>query len=402
MKHKKLDEAGPFTIACIASWAAYLLQTGCFIDFKRDGKEADGGLDAAWDSSLPDGDLDGHQPNICGDETAREGEICDGTDLGGETCESQGLCGGDLGCTADCSALDPAGCTGMVFGNGQDGDVVVSGTVNLNMHPIAEGRSCSDGGDAVSYNVDALGDDFADLSSLVSPGCLAPGDEVLLLNLQTHSRNLVERAGVWEIMTVSLVDDTRVYFTTSKINCYGDDPCDQNMGPAKTEHRVVLQRIPQYQSMTVNVSTVLSANAFDFEKGGVLFFKVRGELQVDGVIDLSAVGYQGGEGGRNDNGRQGDSLGDDVRSSQINNLGGGGAGQTDTAETSGGGGGANGEEGGRGQGTIGSGYGGAPYSTANLEEKLFLGSGGGVVEAATTAASGVMVDQEAGSSPSMR
>ncbi|MCA9709360.1 MAG: hypothetical protein KDK70_26195 [Myxococcales bacterium] len=46
----------------------------------------------------------------CGDDVAEGGEECDGTDLGGEDCMSQGFDDGDLGCAADCT-FDTSGCT---------------------------------------------------------------------------------------------------------------------------------------------------------------------------------------------------------------------------------------------------------------------------------------------------
>jgi formylglycine-generating enzyme len=52
----------------------------------------------------------------CGNGELEEGEECDGTDLGGATCESVGQLGGSLACSEQCM-LDASGCTatGMVF-----------------------------------------------------------------------------------------------------------------------------------------------------------------------------------------------------------------------------------------------------------------------------------------------
>lgn len=47
---------------------------------------------------------------VCGNGVARGGEQCDGGDLAGQTCESQGFTGGTLSCSADCG-LDTSGCT---------------------------------------------------------------------------------------------------------------------------------------------------------------------------------------------------------------------------------------------------------------------------------------------------
>lgn len=46
---------------------------------------------------------------VCGDALIDPGEACDGANLGGETCESQGHEGGTLGCTDAC-AFDVSAC----------------------------------------------------------------------------------------------------------------------------------------------------------------------------------------------------------------------------------------------------------------------------------------------------
>ncbi|TXD41156.1 hypothetical protein FRC96_04870, partial [Lujinxingia vulgaris] len=48
---------------------------------------------------------------VCGDDTVNQGsESCDGADLGGETCVSQGFDGGTLGCNTSCG-FDTSACT---------------------------------------------------------------------------------------------------------------------------------------------------------------------------------------------------------------------------------------------------------------------------------------------------
>ncbi len=49
--------------------------------------------------------------NTCGNGVVDPGEVCDGADLGGETCASQGCTGGGtLACLSDCSGFDTTGC----------------------------------------------------------------------------------------------------------------------------------------------------------------------------------------------------------------------------------------------------------------------------------------------------
>lgn len=53
----------------------------------------------------------------CGDDTLDEGEACDGPDLDGQDCETQGFAGGVLACLSDCSGFDPAGCVPIASGD---------------------------------------------------------------------------------------------------------------------------------------------------------------------------------------------------------------------------------------------------------------------------------------------
>jgi len=47
----------------------------------------------------------------CGNGIADPGEVCDGADLQGQTCVTQGFAGGTLACSADCHSFDYSGCT---------------------------------------------------------------------------------------------------------------------------------------------------------------------------------------------------------------------------------------------------------------------------------------------------
>jgi hypothetical protein len=52
----------------------------------------------------------GPTTQVCGDSVAETGEECDGTDMNGATCLSQGFIGGKLACADDCT-FDTSGCT---------------------------------------------------------------------------------------------------------------------------------------------------------------------------------------------------------------------------------------------------------------------------------------------------
>ncbi|HEX4955473.1 MAG TPA: S8 family serine peptidase [Thermoanaerobaculia bacterium] len=48
---------------------------------------------------------------VCGDGIIQAPEVCDGANLGGQTCVSQGFSGGTLACAASCLAFNTSGCT---------------------------------------------------------------------------------------------------------------------------------------------------------------------------------------------------------------------------------------------------------------------------------------------------
>ena len=53
---------------------------------------------------------------VCGNNLIEVSEACDGTDLGGETCVSQGYDSGILSCLSDCSGFDTSGCSVAIGG----------------------------------------------------------------------------------------------------------------------------------------------------------------------------------------------------------------------------------------------------------------------------------------------
>ena len=58
-------------------------------------------------------------PAVCGNGTVEDGEVCDGSDIGGATCADAGTgCTGPVGCAADCRSLDLSACACPGCGNG--------------------------------------------------------------------------------------------------------------------------------------------------------------------------------------------------------------------------------------------------------------------------------------------
>lgn len=204
-------------------------------------------------------------------------------------------------------------------GSGSDGSITVTTNTNINRTSLITGRSCADGGDAVNYNITAfnVAGNEATLNRAPSTGCLASGDEVLIINLQ-GSYTSMDNVGNWEVLTIDEVVGTTVTFTTTKTKYYGNNlDDDTNLGTTANTQRVMLQRVPQYEDVTVNASinfypdewaTESAENAtYRVSKGGVMFFKASGSVSINGTIHATGKGYQGGtqEGGYDSGGGQG-------------------------------------------------------------------------------------------------
>lgn len=74
----------------------------------------------------------------CGNDAVDGDEVCDGTDLGGEDCASQGFEGGTLACEKNCGAFDTSDC--QVCGDGSvDGDEVCDGVALGGQSCVSQG-----------------------------------------------------------------------------------------------------------------------------------------------------------------------------------------------------------------------------------------------------------------------
>jgi hypothetical protein len=149
------------------------LTAGCTVDFgPRDappGRCGDGVVDATevCDGSALEGqscESLGYGPGVlacaagcaafdtrgcaspCGNGTLEASEVCDGANLDGQTCAGLGFVGGDLACAADCAAFDTRGCEGTCGDGLLGGDEVCDGD-------LLGGSDCTD----VGYYGGALG-----------------------------------------------------------------------------------------------------------------------------------------------------------------------------------------------------------------------------------------------------
>jgi hypothetical protein len=254
--------------------------------------------------------------------------------------------------------------------------VVVSAPTNLSAASLT-GRPCADG---FSSSVIALDAATARLEPAPPSGCLAAGDEILLINLRGAGAQ-IGNVGNWELLTVASVTGDTVAFAAPKTRFYGDDGGDANIGVGDGQQRVVVQRVPRVENLMVTAR--LEAAAWDGLRGGVLALRVSGDAMLAQPIDMSGKGYRGGATNPtfNATGFAGESLGGEGAQRDAANLGGGGGGLGDgnACGNNGfsGGGGGHATAGGAGSPTKGcGGAGGAAYGDGQLT-RLHLGSGGG-------------------------
>jgi len=182
------------------------------------------------------------------------------------------------------------------WGTGIDGSLYVPPAQTYNIHVDNHpGRSCADGGDAVYYRVIGLTSTSATLASPPQPGCLNPGDEVLLIKMDGANGDAVidDNEGNWEFLEIASVSGNTVTFTTPKKKVYGIGSGDG--GIASTEI-VILQRVPHYQE--VQLEGVLTGNPWEAPQGGgIIAFRVQNRLFGSGTIEATGLGWTGGAGG---------------------------------------------------------------------------------------------------------
>ena len=240
------------------------------------------------------------------------------------------------------------------IGTGADGTVTISAAKNISTDILGSSRTCAD---AINYSITNLTNNTASLAANPVDGCLAVGDEMLLINLQGTSANYVN-VGNYETLRIQSITTNVITFTTNKIKYYGNGISDDtNLGVATTNQRVMLQRIPNYTSVFVNSGVTLTANAWDGIKGGVLFLRANNSLAIDGIVSMTGKGYRGG----------------------VGNVYAGAAGGGESYNGAGGVGGGNGDSASRngasGQG--GGGGGGAYSSSFGTSATGSVGTGGG-------------------------
>jgi hypothetical protein len=175
-------------------------------------------------------------------------------------------------------------------GTGVDGDVTISVAANWNTGIFSAGRTVAD---AVAFTVTSLGTNFAIVNAV--PTGLAVGDEVMLINTMGTSTAYVN-AGTYEFLYIASIDTTinKVVFTSNKTKYFGTTASnDANIGvTAGTNQIVSLQRVPNYNTFTLNPSISLTCTAYNKLLYGIIMFRAK-TANIYGTINVSGKGYQG-------------------------------------------------------------------------------------------------------------
>ena len=235
------------------------------------------------------------------------------------------------------------------WGDGRDGEVFVQGVRNLNTDRLSARRDEPDG---VSFAVARVEDDAVVVDGAAVSG-VAPGDRMLVIRLKGSGQ---APPGRWTLARVADVDGQAIRFA---------EPLDVDFG---AEPGVVAQRVPQYSRLVIAAGAVLTADAWDGHRGGIVAAMASDVVLVEqgGLVRADALGYRGGvPGERGEDGHGAESatgfveegggdggdggylhLPPDERREGAAGLGGGGGGGATTNDIAGGAAGAGGEPGG--------------------------------------------------------
>jgi len=266
---------------------------------------------------------------------------------------------------------------------------------NLSTDVLLPHRSCAD---SVSYSVIELGSSYARVSPAPEPCCLHFKDWLLLIN-QQGTPSSVENVGRWEAVQVEHVAGDRIGFRYPKTLRYGsgaDD--DDNIGINPGQQRVALYRMPYYNGLSVSDGAILTADAWDGLKGGVMALR-GGYLNINGAVTMSGKGFAGGAPACGASGAARAQPGESIAgpgllaqedselwpiAAAANVMGGGGGCFESSGATIGGAGGVNGTAGESlscasscSEACQPPAAGGISYGNQDLRERIYLGSGGG-------------------------
>ena len=259
---------------------------------------------------------------------------------------------------------------GVDSGTGADGSVTISTTQNINTAILGSSRAGNADGivTTVSSFGSATGGTTLDVAAATG---FADGDEVLLINLQGDATNN-GNAGNYELLEIQSISTNTFTFTTAIQNLYGAAASNLDLNGQK----VVVQRVPQWTTVTINSGGTLTASDWNASSGGVVAFRATGSVTVNtgGAISADFLGYRGSAGGSTGGGVNGESYDGTIGSGGDDTVSGGTGGNPGT---DGGGGSSNLDPNTSVEGTRGGGGGGGNSDDSDTADGAAGGGGGG-------------------------
>ena len=243
-------------------------------------------------------------------------------------------------------------------GSGADGSLIIEETIFNISENASNGRDFPDG---ISWSVTSplsAGNEFFNIDEY--SGGLAVGDEILIIDMRgTIEDN--DGVGNWELKQVLEISETQI--TVKSLEHHYDG----------VNHVVMVQRVPNYTDVSLT-NSILTANGFNGETGGIVAFRANGAVSIDSDSSIlaSGLGYAGGAGGAGDGsgGTGGETFvgvdGNGGSDGATNGVGAGGGGEGPRSNV-----GTKGGDGGYGAG------GGGGDGTDNSDDGAGAGGGGG-------------------------
>lgn len=245
------------------------------------------------------------------------------------------------------------------FGNGKDGDLVVS-SANTIINSYTSLSGSFSAGDKIINVADAT--NFAIGDALIIHQSRGTGGG-------NKQKNRIEGKSANQL-TLSIPLDYG----------YGDDAGDR---------QAQIVRCPEYSSVKINNAASIAPTAFNGDIGGLIAYACNGKTIVDGFFNLKGKGYRGGVGAQDDGGRVPSFKGESAAGPSVSigamdgdnspNGSGGGGGDSISDNGQGGGGGGHAAAGGNGTVQAGSGNGGTGGSISGDSSFTLahFGAGGG-------------------------
>ncbi len=224
------------------------------------------------------------------------------------------------------------------FGNGQDGDLIVSTDQSLDTANLIS--SCSGTAGTRTLTV-AAGLSFA-------------SGQIVLIH---QSRGDLGDTGKWELAQIDSYAATTLTLKSNLENTYTDSGASQAQ----------VMALKQYRNVTIDATKKLSCDTWNGDIYGILSFMVSGVLTINGKLNAKGLGFRGASSER----RQGEGTNNGNFNVITSANGNGGGGAADVSDASGAGGG-NGAVGSNGNTSSG----GNTSGIADLTNMTFGGGGG--------------------------